>query len=537
MAGRGVAIDIGSHSIKVLAVRTGRHGVQVTAFAAVPADEGAAALEDGIPLKGAVCGLSGRDMNLRYSQLPPTPDWQLRNLMELEIQDLSQQSGGALSADYNLLPNADEESDVDTVMLALARDEALERLSGEVAAAGGTVDAFTPNCVALYNAFLKCGPVEEDAVVCLANLGHETIDLALVKGQDLLFARNLSGGGRVLDDAIAAAFNVSARKAETLKRDLLDLDPQSRGRYASGQAEKVTMAAGGAAGAIVAAIQSSLAFCKAQTRIADLKLDKILLSGGGARLRGVRGLLREALRCPVELFDPFQNLDLSQLADGYAEQLQAMRYEAVVALGLAVGAVDESLYSLEILPASVQRRRRFRERTVWNIAAGLIGVALLVLFLNDRKAAVAVAEQANQSVKMSRGRVAGIHEQAERLVEQNRVDRAVVAELASRSVPLHGLLRFLRAVTANLPPQFWITRVEVSPGSGSDSRQTVLEIEGRGKELDGAEVGRVLREFSLTLQQHPLLREIEAVPLLKQEQVGSASTVHFIYRIEFGGTD
>ena len=26
-------------------------------------------------------------MTLRYSQVPPTPDWQLRNLMDLEIQD------------------------------------------------------------------------------------------------------------------------------------------------------------------------------------------------------------------------------------------------------------------------------------------------------------------------------------------------------------------------------------------------------------------------------------------------------------------
>ena len=70
----------------------------------------------------------------------------------------------------------------------------------------------------------------------------------------------------------------------------------------------------------------------------DLRIDKVLICGGGARLRGLRGLLRENLRCPVELFDPFANLDLSALSGDDAEQLQQMRHEAVIALGLAVGA-------------------------------------------------------------------------------------------------------------------------------------------------------------------------------------------------------
>ena len=308
MAKKAVAVDIGSHSAKVLVAEAGKHGLRVVRFAGLPRGEGSVSLADaGIPLAGAICGLAGRDMTLRYSQVPPTPDWQLKNLMDLEIQDLSQQSGGSLSADYNLLPIEDPDGAVETILLALAKDDALERLQGEVADGKGSVAAFVPNCTALYNAFLKCGPVEPDTVVCLANIGHETIDIALVSGTELLFARNLTTGTKALDDAIAASFNVSARKAEALKKDLLDLDPQSRGRYASGQAEKVTMAVGGAATSIGAAIQSSLSFCKAQTKIQDLRLDRVLLSGGGARLRGLRSMLRETLRCPVELFDPFAN--------------------------------------------------------------------------------------------------------------------------------------------------------------------------------------------------------------------------------------
>ncbi len=531
----GVAIDIGGHSIKAIAVKVGKHGVQVTGFAAVPTEEGAASLRPGgKPPKGAVCGLSGRDMNLRYSQLPPTPDWQLKNLMDLEIQDLAQQSGGSLSADYNLLPTFDAESGVDTVLLALARDEALARMTGVVTEAQGSVEAFTPNCIAIYNAYLKCGPVEPDAVVCLANVGHETIDLALVKGTDLLFARNLTGGGKALDDAIAAAFNVSPRKAETLKRDLVDLDPQSRGSYASGQSEKVTLAAGGSASEIVAAIQSSVAFCKAQTKIADLQLHKVLLSGGSARIKGIRGMLRETLRCPVELFDPFENLDLSALPPGDAEQLQQMRSEAVVALGLAVGSVDSTLYSLEILPAAVQKRRRFVQRTMFNIGAVVVGIVLLVLHAKAQKAAMEEASAARRKVASAYKQIQDVDQQAQDIVTKCLEDRAVVDHLAAQAVPLHGALRVMRAVTSSLPSQVWLTKVGVEMrGAGTQDKKPVIEIKGRGKELDGANVSNVLLEFSQQLKKNPLLVEAGAVPTIALPSTGD-STVEFTFTIEFG---
>jgi Tfp pilus assembly PilM family ATPase len=540
MAGKNIAVDIGSHSIKVLAAKSSKHGVILTRFQAVQTEQGMAALAGaGLPLGGVVCGLAGRDMNLRYSQVPPTPDWQLKNLMELEIQDLSQQSGGSLSADYNLLPTQDAEAGVDTVLLALAKDDALDRLRSVIAEAKGTVSGYTPNCIALYNAYLKCGPVEQDAVVCLANLGHETIDIALVKGTDLLFARNLSGGGKVLDDAIAAAFNVSPRKAEALKSELLDLDPASRGRYASGQAEKVTMAAGGAANAIVAAIQSSLAFCKAQTKIADLRLDKVLVAGGSARLRGLRGLLREALRCPVELLDPFENLDLSQLPPGDAEQLQAMRYEAVVALGLAIGRLDDTLYALEVLPAAVRKRQQFQQRTVWNILAAGIAVAFLGLYWKETQASVDQATQTLARVRSAQSQSRSVHDAAQQLVEANKRDRAVVDLLASQAVPLHSAVRVMRAVTQNLPSQLWIRKFEVAQrGSSGAARKPVVEIQGSGKEIDGVEVGAVLQDYIQKLNNDASLKELidkKEIAFDKTLPPSTSSTVEFTFTFSFGG--
>jgi len=534
MASKATAVDRGSHSAKVLVAQVGKHGVSVLRFAGLPTAEGHAPLSDaGIPLKDSTCGLAGRDMTLRYSQVPPTPDWQLRNLMDLEIQDLAQQSGGALSADYNLLPIEDD-SGSDTVLLALAKDEALDQLQDDVGRAGGAVTAFVPNCTALYNAYLKCGPVDADAVVALVNIGHQTIDLAIVRGTDLLFARNLTSGSKVLDEAIASNFNVSARKAEALKRDLLDLDPASRGNYQSGQAEKVTMAAASAATSIPAAINSSLSFCKAQTKISDLRLDKVLVCGGGARLRGLRGLLRENLRCPVELFDPFENVDLSALPPEDAEQLEQMRHEAAVALGLAVGRLDDTLYSLEILPEAVRKKQRFQQRTIFNILAGVVVAGAFALqFQHNQELS---AERARYSGGMRRmvSSVNRTHEEAVALIEQNERDLALVQTLRQRALPLHGVLRVQRAISRHLQPQLWVEKLEVGSKRGrpgGESLQTVT-VEVAAKELNGVDPSRVIVEFYEQFREDPLIKEQLVADMKDRPSPDSAKRVVFTIGLE-----
>lgn len=512
MAGKATAVDPGSHTVKVLSLKDGKHGLEVSAFAAVPAQQGAEGLAAaGIPLAGTVAGVAGRDMTLRYTQVPPAPDWQLRNLMELEISDLSSQSGDELSADYNLLPMTDEEADSDTILMALARNEALERVTALIGGAGGSVAAHVPNCIAIYNAYLRTHPTDEDQVVCIANLGHETIDIALAKGQDLLFARNLSGGGKVLDDAIASAFNVSARKASTLKVELLDLDPASRGKFASGQAEKVTMAAGGSSSMLVSAIQSSLAFCKQQTGQPNLSLDLVLLAGGSARLRGIRGLLREALRCPVNLFDPFAGVDCSALTPDEMSELDAHRSEAVVALGLAAGSIDSSLYSLEILPESVKRRQRFLRRTIFNIAAGLMLVGLLAFQAYTANGEMKSASSGKARSRALLSRVEGTHRKTEKILKENALSKELADILVDKSLPLDGTIRVMRALQ-EIPQDLWIQTVEVVDQKGQRSgknRNKVVHVKGKGKEVTGPPIESIFTKFAGSLKKRTDLGEVK----------------------------
>ncbi len=551
MASRAVAVDSGSHSMKVLLAKEGRSGLEVLRFAVepkgrTPRESSAALAGTGIKLNDTVIGLAGREMTLRYSQVPPSPDWQLKNLMDLEIQDLSEQSGGELSADFNLLPIDDEDGGMETVLLALARDDALGAHNELISGAGGAVTGHVPNCIALYNAYQKCVPTEADEVVCLVSIGRDTIDLAIARGLDLLFARNLSGGGKVIDDAIASGFGVSERKAESLKRELIDLDPSSRGNFASGQAEKVTLAAGGAASAIASGIQSSLAFCKSQTQISELSLDKVLVCGGSARLRGLMGMLRESLRCPVELLDPWDAVDLSALDDEDAELLEANKLEAVVALGLAAGRIDDSLYALEILPEAVRKKQRFKRRTVWNIAAGAIAVGLLAFSAKTASEQSAKATSAQRVAIKKRQAAENVHGDAETLIESNKQKQQLVEAMGALVTPLDGTLRTLRALDETLPEPLWIEKIELKKGGGRPTRRgsrgsrsgggrtagpaddgVKVVVQGQGRELNGVDVTSVYNAFSVAF------RNFEGIATLTPTTEPADRGIEFMFEVGF----
>lgn len=471
-------------SMKVLRFYAGATPANVDPSGALAAASGAAGWKFG----ESRIGLTGRDLVLRYTKVPPVPEAQLRNLIKFEVEDLNAQSGGDLASDFNLLPIPTDFSGEDTVLLALAKNSLLD-LYLAAQGSGLKVQSFTPNSVALYNAYLRYGKPGGETVL-LANLGHENVDLALVSGSDLVFARNLAGGGAVLTEAIAGRFNVSAQKAEPLKKELADIDPAKKSRpFPSPQHEKVTNAVLGAAGQISSMLQSTVMFAKTQTKMPDLKLGKVLLCGGGARLKGLPEYLAATMHVAVELFDPFEEADLSALTDADARLLDANRYESVVALGLAAGALDPGLYSIEILPESLHKKREFATKTVFLALTGAavaiyLGADFFVtksraeearLLANDLHRKVETRKRRDKEVKEGLETIESLSARA-RLLEQ----KAGVGSAFAKT---------LRLLQDELPAELWVSAVTVELSEKKDAdlkldadKVPIVRVEGRGRE-------------------------------------------------------
>src|SRR4030095_12094566 len=113
MASTVVGVDLGTTCVRVIQGRAKGTSFVPTRYVARPC-AGAAPIdalvaawrEAKLRAPRARLGLTGRDMMLRYSQVPRLADAQLRGLMKFEIEELATQAGGETARAFTTLPLA-----------------------------------------------------------------------------------------------------------------------------------------------------------------------------------------------------------------------------------------------------------------------------------------------------------------------------------------------------------------------------------------------------------------------------------------------
>ncbi len=432
MASTGTGVVIGSHSLKVVQARRKGGILRLTRVVHLKLDpkeagrpfdarkrEYLATLlrNAGVRPDEAVVGLTGRDLIIRYTHVPPVPDWRLDMLMKFEIDEVSEQSGGEVSADYRRLDLAESVSADHTVLVALAKNASLLPRIEVLRGAGLRLMGACPNSIGMFHAFVTTAKIRSGEVTLLMHIGAENTDIAIQKDGRLLFARNVSGGGRLFTEAIMNQFRVDYSRAEKMKAQKTNVAPRARARYADSLEEKLANAAMGVTGQFVSMVHSSVMFAKAQTKIQDLSVDRVVLTGGGANLRGLPEYLESNLGIPVELYDPSGAVDASGLPPDQKEVFEYDPKAMTVAVGLASLGMDRDAFRLLVLPEEYRRKRRFRERDVWMIGAGAVTAALIaVLFYvssRDHGDAMRYSLRLSRIDREQKGRIAELAEARE----------------------------------------------------------------------------------------------------------------------------
>jgi type IV pilus assembly protein PilM len=490
MGRTATGIDVGSSTVKLIRGEVKGTSFVVSDFFVADNPDGTLAggwgvLQPGFKPTACRVGITGRDVNVRYTRVPRLPDWQLRKLMRFEAQEVGGQSESEVASDFNVLPEIPEIEGEDVVVLCMAREALLEEHTNGLAALGGKLDAFTPNAIGLYNAFLHYGVVMEDTVL-VANLGRESLDVVLVRGTDLIFARNLAGGSKLFDEAIAQRFEVDVRRAEEYKVEEGTLDLS--GSFSDANQEKAARAMTAAAGQILSLLQSAVLFAKSQVKLTSLKLDRVFLCGGGAALPGLTQYLKSAMGVPVELFDPFVIVDTSKLAPDAADALDAHRLEAVCALGLATAGSDPDAYSIEILPESVRKRRDFLGGPAFLIAAAVLAVAFLGLYAFKRSGDLEALSEEAATLDARFRRADSQHRRTAGLLEENAELEAMAHELFAIKGAGEQMARALDVLERELPEDFWLDSMTLSYGWDTElgveraDERPFLRLRGRARE-------------------------------------------------------
>lgn len=507
----GLGIDIGASSVKVLEVERRGDKVRVVGGGRMKWQTYEAGGDDRAAQQRALmtilaragertgtiyAGATGRDVNMRFSQVPNVPAQALANLIQFEVQNIKGKTG-AVYCDSTVLPSEPGAQEL-PLLVGLIRTEYADARVNFLQGCRIEPQDVVPNSLALFEVFLQSPECRPGECVLLADIGAENIDIVVVEDRRLAFARNINGGGRTCSESIAALVKLPLAEAERAKFDLVDL---SRAREADPKADGVRQALLNSCGQISTMLQSSINFARVQTK-KGLPVSRVLLSGGAARLPGFARYLEEMLKMPVAGFDPFAGWDTG--AGGLSAGFFDAPSDMTVAAGLALMAAGGPATKLSFLPQSMRDRREFSRRG----AVAIAGVAILLVACGFQAVAALGAKGDAQKqlsgVRATKMELDGNAARSAELVEERDKLRGRL-DLFCREAEAGGfLMKALAAARETKPDGIWLTGVEMQPEGENEKLPRGFKVMLRGLAEDPEEGGGTVRDYVDALNRHPL---------------------------------
>lgn len=402
-------------------------------------------------------GIANRWVKVRQAEVPALSPEEVRTSLRYEAQEV--------------IPFAEEDAIVDFVVQdRFAGPEGAEFLRILVVAAQRQMVSMTLDTVrkagltpahvdltpfALVRALAPAtAPGVSESIV---SIGAGLTNVVVHTGGTPRLVRMTPRAGASVTENLTRALGVDVERAEALKRGagVALADPQTA------QAADVIA---NELNPLVQEIQGSLDYFTAQND--DVELRRVLLTGAGAKMAGLRARLSTELRVPVEMASPLEYLKLGKtgLSD---EQLTAAAAVMAAPVGLAMAPLANpatrltTLFPKEYAEAGAERRAR----VLTAVAVGAVAVALSglgVVRIGQVTAAREDAQQATEQANQLDRQVQVLlpFEQAEAQI--NAMRTAAQAALATDvDIPV-----FMDTITAQMPADVGLTSFSMSVGAG-----------------------------------------------------------------------
>ena len=505
-----VAIDVGNSATRVVWLKGSSGSFEVVKSMRFDHSEDKVSLAsvveqlkvDKFPVKGLTIGLNGQAASLRYNLVPPVPDWRLDLIMKYETQELAEKSGEELCFDYRKLDLAESMSEDTVCLVGFGKEGQIQPLIEEVESAGGRASMVQPNAMGLYHAFSQTMPQSQETAL-LVDIGETETHVVLVTAGELIFARTVNFGGRNIDETIANALSITDVQGKKLKEGI------ATGKVPEQLSGTVSVAVRSALGQVNSLLQSSITFCKAQTKIPEIEIDRILLAGGSAQLPSLSDHLEESFRVPVEQIRP-------QLA---GESLSGNPLEWVTVVGLAAaGAAGDSL-RLDLLPTPARVKREFRERTVFLYGAAAVMLLSVLVTLVSGYFANSSAQAQFDEVKGYQARIKGWQREYRESKAENEQIRSQDESLRGKMSTGTFTAEVMNSFQTGMPGAISVKSLRMVSVNvdGKDYRSLILEGVADDSERDGPE--RV-EEFKNALSQQPSVVRVGLSPLTRDDENG-----------------
>jgi type IV pilus assembly protein PilM len=341
-----IGIDIGSHAVKLVRFGFARGSYQLLDLALLPIPPDA--VVDGvigdIPAvqgllrrlialqkirdKDVALALSSHSVIVKKVQMERMSEEELANVMLYEAEQHIPFDVYDVNTDFQILDAPDVSSSKRgqmEVLLAAAKKGRVEELSQVARGANLSPAVIDVDMLALINAFELNYPDEVCGhVISLVHLGASMMTVLILKDGMSIFQRDVTLGGNEYTAALQKALGLGREDAEAIK---------SGGRPWNQVQTDVFTVLRGVTEAVVAEIHRSFEFYLASA--GEEPIERLYLSGGGSRIKGLCEVLASRLKLSVELLNPFRRIDIPEkLFD--VDYVYDMGPMAAVAAGLAL---------------------------------------------------------------------------------------------------------------------------------------------------------------------------------------------------------
>jgi type IV pilus assembly protein PilM len=344
-----VGLDIGSSAIKLVQLKEskGRYILQKFGVKALEPevivdgtvmDEGRVVSairelfdETGVKNKQVAVSISGHAVIVKKISLPPMPDEELEGQVKLAAEQYIPFDINEVNIDFHVLPadlSGDKQADMAVILVAAKKDK-INELTELVKGAGLTPMIMDVDAFAIENMHAINYPMAQDETTALINIGASVMNVNIIRSGASLFTRDIPLGGNRYTEAIQREMGMSYEEAEENKK------MKHGGDSGAGALSNVMNSMNGE---VASEIARTVDYFK--TSAANAELDRVLVCGGVAQAQGLIQQLGDRMQIPVELADPFSEIDVTG-SDMDPDLLADLAPSAAVGVGLALRAVGD----------------------------------------------------------------------------------------------------------------------------------------------------------------------------------------------------
>lgn len=348
-----VGLDVGTHSIKLVRLKKGKKGFELLNFGIMPlppetiVDETIEKPEvvteaiknlfkmEKIKTKEVVTAISGQSLVIKKINVPKMTEDELAESIRVEAEQYLPFAIEDVNVDFQIIkeiiPEKSEKKEEEgeppkatmDVLLVAARKELIENRNKPILDAGLKPVIVDLDVFAIENGYELSYGVPHGEVVALVDMGATFTNVNILVDGVTEVTRDIPGGGNRINHELQKNFNTDHEGAERLKMGI-GLDGISEKDVAN----TITTVLGELSHEINKMFHDFI-------KSTEKNINRVILSGGCAKLTGIEKILTENFDIPTEIIAPYKNIKINpKIFD--PQYIQDMAPLAAIGIGLAM---------------------------------------------------------------------------------------------------------------------------------------------------------------------------------------------------------